>query len=154
MGITGLDQLGFNVSYIPFLPVNVSLANKCYIVILDASGAKNAHMGILIDLAGMSNDTELSGLLIHAIANVGDGQVPHSADFQCHPWTGIKSELVFSYVGELCDSKYLVGNNNIQLPFYLAPPAVSELSFSLRHLYYYFRFQLVFINFSPIQRCQ
>ena len=111
-------------------------------------------MGILIDLAGMSTNSEISGIFIHLTANDKDERIPHSTDFEFHPWTGIKSNLTFKYVGELRDSKYLVVNNNIQLPSYLTTPLVSEPLFSLHHSYYLFRFLLVLINLSPIQRHQ
>jgi hypothetical protein len=150
MGIAGLNQLDLMAPHIPFVPVNYNLANKCYIIILDPAGAKNAHMGIVIDLAGMSDDTEIRGVLVHAVANIYDGLVPHSTDFQFHAYSGIKSELVFRYVGELCESKYLVHSGNIQLPSFLLPPNVTKPSSSLRHLYYSFRFHLVLMNLSPI----
>ncbi|CAF3377051.1 unnamed protein product [Rotaria socialis] len=124
MGITGLDLLDSMAPHIPFIPINYDLANKCYIIIFDPTDAKNAHMGILIDLAGMSTDTEIAGILIHAIANTHDKQVPHSTDFDFRPWTKTKSEVVFKYVSELHESKYLGGNNNIQLPCYLVSPAI------------------------------
>ena len=152
MGITGLEQLDSMAPHIPFLPVDVDLADKCYIIILDPAGAKNAHMGILVDLAGMSTNTKIAGVFIHAVANQTDEQIPHSTAFQFHEWTGITSDIIFRYVGKLSHSKYLVNNNHIQLPPYLTPPAVSEPSFSLHYSYYLFRFHLVLINWSPIQR--
>jgi hypothetical protein len=66
-------------------------------------------MSVLIDLVGASTSTDISGFLIHMVANTKDGSIPHTTDFHFHFWVGDKSQLSITHIGHLIDSKYLHG---------------------------------------------
>jgi hypothetical protein len=43
-------------------------------------------MSVLVDLAGQSTNDELSGVLIHLVANRRDENIPHETSFHYHEW--------------------------------------------------------------------
>ncbi|CAM4980861.1 unnamed protein product [Rotaria socialis] len=121
MGIIGIEEFSSMSNYIPLYPINIELADECYLIVHDLHGSKNSHISVLIDLAGASTTTSLSGLLIHVTANDKDQNIPHTTNIRCDFRNGNKSELSIMGIGCLADSKYLHGNtalpNSIQNEF-------------------------------------
>jgi hypothetical protein len=85
-------------------------------------------MSVLVDIAGMSTDTHIQGVLCHVIANTKDGQIPHSTSYKCDSWEALKSNLSLIYIGNLAESKYVNGVD--PLPLYFSHPLVNKPSFS------------------------
>ena len=52
----------------------------------DQNGSKDSHTSVLIDLVGSSTSTNISGFLIHMVANTKDGNIPHTTDFNFQFW--------------------------------------------------------------------
>jgi hypothetical protein len=129
MGIAALEQFSSMAHFVPsYYPQDHQLTNKLFLIMHDPTGATDAHMSLLVDIAGTSTDTHVKGVLCHVVANTKDGQIPHSTNPKCDYWEELKSKLSLIYIGNIVDSKYLSGVH--PLPSYISPPWVIKPSFS------------------------
>jgi len=150
MGIQGIENLNPISVKIPIYPVNYDLINKCYLIVHDPNDFKRSHMSILVDLGGNSTETNLIGLLIHVIANMKDGQCPHTTSINHHLWDFDKKKVEIIELGYLSDSIYVNGHHH-SIPSYLLTPCVSIMNnrflFLLENDFFLsFRYQLIYIH--------
>lgn len=131
MGVTIFDQWNSMAIHIPHVPVDYRFLNKCYLIIHDKNHEKRSHMSILIDIGGNSTDDNITGLLVHLVANLGDGECPHSTSIRHELWTSTYDNVGVIPLGRLSQSKYLMDQDAI--PQYLTNPMVRS-SLSLFYL--------------------
>jgi len=99
MGILGTEELNLMDVNIPLFPVNYNLINMCYLIIHQPQDLKRSHMSIIIDVGGNSTERSIIGLLVHLIANMNDGQCPHSTTLRNDFWEIDRSEVEAIYLG-------------------------------------------------------
>jgi hypothetical protein len=107
---------------IPVYPVDLKLANQCYLLIHTADDLKRSPMSIVLDLGGNSSDRKLVGQLIHVAANENDGLHPHGVTLSHHLWEFRRETVKIIWIGHLLDSKYRTGNT--ALPHYFLSSCV------------------------------
>ncbi|CAF2871029.1 unnamed protein product [Rotaria sp. Silwood2] len=120
MGIAALEQFSSMAHFVPLYLQDQQLTNQVFLIKHDSTGPKDAHTSVLVDVAGTSTATNIKGVLCHVVANLNDGQIPHSTSFKCDYWESQKSRLTLAYVGNLAESKYIGGVE--PLPQYLNNP--------------------------------
>lgn len=123
MVITGIDEFNSKSNFIPFFPIDHDLADQSYIIIHDQNGSKTAHMSVLIDLIVVSTNTYISGLLIDIVANIDNGNYPHTTVLRYEQGKEEKENLIFFRINNLADSKYLAIHDSV--PSYLLTPFTS-----------------------------
>ena len=135
MGITPSEEFSSMAHLVPFQPQDYQLANDVFLIVHDTTGAKDAHMSVLIDVAGASTDTHVQGVLCHVVANTKDGQIPHSTSFKCDYWEESKARLSLTYIGNLAESRYVGGID--PLPPFINHPLVNKPYFSSLSLMFF-----------------
>ncbi|CAM4850780.1 unnamed protein product, partial [Rotaria magnacalcarata] len=111
-----LEQFSSMAHFVPLYLQDQQLANQVFLIKHDPTGPKDAHMSVLVDLAGTSTATNIKGVLRHVVANTNDCEIPHSTSFKCDYWESPKSRLTLIYIGNLAKSKYIGGVET--LPYY------------------------------------
>ena len=111
MGVIGIDELTLMVTQIPLFPVNYDLMNVCYLIIHYPDDVKKSHISIMIDIGGNSTLKYITGLMIHLIANMNDGQYPHSTTIKNELYTIDRSNIQIINLGNISESRYLIDTN-------------------------------------------
>lgn len=87
--------------------INPQLAGRVYLILCDPNEPKSSHMLLLIDLLGSSNETDVSGLMVHLTASTGDGHYPHFTKLQMEGWSFNRDRVGIITIGNLSESIYL-----------------------------------------------
>ncbi|CAF3809380.1 unnamed protein product [Rotaria magnacalcarata] len=109
MGIAALEQFSSMAHSVLLYLQDQQLTDQGFLIKHDPTGPKDAHMSVLVDVAGTSTATNINGVLCHVVANTNDGKIPPSTSFKCDYWESPKSRLTLIYVGNLAESKYIGG---------------------------------------------
>lgn len=106
----GVGHFPLHPYRIPMYPVDLKLANQCYLLIHHEGDVKQSYMSIVVDLGGNSSEQTLIGEFIRVAAQQDDGLRPPRIDFQQNLWEFRRETVKIHWIGSLLDSKYRTGD--------------------------------------------
>ncbi|CAF1137032.1 unnamed protein product [Rotaria sordida] len=101
----------------PNLMINVQAASHVYLARSKLDASKSAHMLLIIDMLGGSDEQNISGLMVHVKANIGDRHYPHTTSLEVEPWSCSRKQFHIIHIGNLTESEYLL--NSLFIPPYV-----------------------------------
>jgi len=107
MGYDIIEELNTNKSSMANVIINVEAAGNVYLVFTNPDRSKSSYMLILLDLAGATDENNISGYMVHLKANMGDGHCPHSTTLDTQTWDCLRQNVAIIHVGNLRESHYL-----------------------------------------------
>ncbi|CAF1123842.1 unnamed protein product [Rotaria sp. Silwood1] len=87
---------------------NVQAAGHVYLVRSKSDASESAHMLLIFDMLGCSDEQNISGLMVHLKANIGDQCYPNTTSLEIKPWTILRKEFHIIHIGNLKESEYLL----------------------------------------------
>ena len=105
----------------PMIQTNAEAMNQCYLILLKPK-EKTTHMAVLIDVAGQSTETRVSGLIFHMIVKAAPvdryaGRIPHETEWHWSKASYSKERGGCIDLGNLYSSIYL--HNSAAVPRFL-----------------------------------
>lgn len=98
---------------LPYFIQNHYMANIVYLIRHNPSLGKKSHMSVVVDLAGQSDDEQITGLMLHAIVDRPARSLPLSTKCDHLTYSVNRNDIEYYVIGQLGASAYLNNINNI-----------------------------------------